>query len=287
MERGVVFSACELLKTEDGKGIRTGKWISQLEINYLCLYWDKLVSPTNNIIHTALNNEDELEKCGLLTRPVYRHHGCFDGQYMADFYAETHAKTIDILRHADSSVDWRMHFLSDQINLVPELSRTSEVIRFELANLLPVPTEDVHLHDILDFKERRKPELIALHEYLDELYLEIKRSGDINLQKAKALSNLKQAIKDIERLNCEVWKSPIKFSISTSFEFDFSQIFSLAGTVLSMSVDYPYNVIGGVSSFAYFLGGCIKIKPQFQQVLSLGNHKLVYISKGKSEGIIS
>ena len=30
MERGVVFSACELLKTEDGKGIRTGKWISQL-----------------------------------------------------------------------------------------------------------------------------------------------------------------------------------------------------------------------------------------------------------------
>lgn len=287
MERGVVFSACELLKTEGGKGFCTGKWISALEINYLCLYWDKLVSPTNNVFHAGFKNEDELIYCGILTRPIYRRHGLFDGDAMTSFYAETHAQTIDILRHMEGSIDWRMHFLNEQINIATELSRTSEVIRFELANLLPVPTEETNLHDILEFKERRKPELIALHEYLDELYFEVKQSGDINLQRAKTLSNLKKAIIDIEHLNQETWRSPIKFSISTSFEFDLTQAFgAFSGVMLAVNGPHPYDVLGGIGSIFSVLGGCIKINPQIQSVLIHGNDKLAYISKSKLEKIV-
>ncbi|NEG91078.1 DUF6236 family protein [Leclercia adecarboxylata] len=286
MDRGVVFSGCELLKTDNGDGFRTGKWISPLELNYLSLYWDRLVSPTNNIFHASFKNEDELIRCGLLTRPVFRRHGFFDGKGMTDFYAETHAKTIDILRNSEGKVDWRMHFLNDQINLKPELARDSEVIRFELASLLPVPPESVDLHDILEFKERRKPELTALHEYLDELYFEIKRSGDINLQRAKALSNLGKAINDIARLNHEGWRSPIRFSISTSFEFDLTQAFgSLAGAALALNGPHPYDILGGLGTVVSILGGCIKISPHFQSILATGDHNLAYISKGKSEGI--
>ena len=112
MERGVVFSACELLKTEDGTGFSTGQWISQLELNYLSLYWDKLVSPTNNFFHAGLKDEDELIRCGLLTRPLYQLQGTIHSGEMADIYAETHAKTIDILRNTEGSTDWRMHFLN-------------------------------------------------------------------------------------------------------------------------------------------------------------------------------
>lgn len=286
MERGVVFSACELLKTENDDGFRTGKWISSVELNYFSLYWDRLVSPTNNIFHAGFKNEDELIRCGLLTRPTFRPHGIFDGKEMADFYAEIHARTIDILRHSEGAVDWRMHFLNDQINLKPELARNSEVIRIELASLLPVPPEDVALHDILEFKERRKPELMALHEYLDELYLEIIRSGDINLQRAKALSNLRKAITDIDRLNHEGWRSPIKFSISTSFEFDLTQVFGgITGVALALNGPHPYDILGGLGTVISVLGGCIKISPHFQSVLATGDYKLAYISKGKSEGI--
>lgn len=281
MERGVVFSACELLKTEDGTGFSTGQWISQLELNYLSLYWDKLVSPTNNFFHAGLKDEDELIRCGLLTRPLYQLQGTIHSGEMADIYAETHAKTIDILRNTEGSTDWRMHFLNEQVNLKPEFAKSTEVVRFELANLLPVPAENVHLHEILEFKERRKPELIALHEYLDELYNEVMRSGDVNLQRAKALSNLKQAIFDIERLNKEGWRSPIKFSISTSFEFNLAQVLGVAST----GIPHPYDVMGGLVSVAYILGGCIKIKPQFQSVLAKGNDKLAYICKGKIEGL--
>lgn len=287
MERGVVFSGCELLKTENGDGFRIGKWISSLELNYLSLYWDRLVSPTNNIMHASFINEDELIGCGLLTRPSFQRLGFFDGRELPDFYAETHAKTIDVLRNSEGNVDWRMHFLNDQINLKPDLARDSEVIRFELASLLPVPPASVALHDILEFKERRKPELMALHEYLDEIYLEIKRSGDINLQKAKALSNLGKALSDIERLNHEGWRSPIKFSISTSFEFDLTQAFgSFAGVALALNGPHPYDILGGLGTVVSILGGCIKITPHFQSVLATGDHNLAYISKGKNEGIL-
>lgn len=286
MERGVVFSGCELLKTENGDGFRLGKWISSLELNYLSLYWDRLVSPTNNMIHVSFEKEDELIRCGLLTRPNFERHAIFNAEDMTNFYAETHAKTIDILRNLKDRVDWRMHFLNDQINLKPELSRESEVIRFELARLLPVPPESVDLHDILEFKERRKPELMALHGYLDELYFEIIRSGDISLQRAKALYKLEKAISDLERLNHEGWRSPIRFSISTSFEFDLTQAFgSLAGVALALNGPHPYDIVGGLGTVVSILGGCIKISPHLQSVLATGDHNLAYISKGKNEGI--
>ncbi|MBA8129416.1 MULTISPECIES: DUF6236 family protein [Citrobacter] len=287
MKRGVVFSVCELVTINDGQGFRTDKWINPLDLNYLLLYWDKLVSPTNNFFHFGLKNEDELIGCGLLKRPVFRREYISDGEQMSDFYAETHAKTIDILRHQEGDVDWRMHFLNEQINLQPELARSSEVLRFELANLLPVPPEDVHLHEILEFKERRKAELTALHEYLDELYLEVKRSGDINLQRATALSSLKKAILDIDKLNHEVWRSPIKFSMSTSFEFDLTQLYgALTGAILALNVPPPYNIMSGLGSAISVLGGCIKINPQLQSVLSTGDRRLAYVSKGKAEGIM-
>ena len=287
MKRGVVFSVCELVTINDGQGFRTDKWINPVDLNYLLLYWDKLVSPTNNVFHFRLKNEDELMGCGLLKRPVFRREYISVGEQMSDFYAETHAKTIDILRHQEGDVDWRMHFLNEQINLQPELARSSEVLRFELANLLPVPPEDVHLHEILEFKERRKAELTALHEYLDELYLEVKRSGDINLQRATALSSLKKAILDIDKLNHEVWRSPIKFSMSTSFEFDLTQLYgALTGAILALNVPPPYNIMSGLGSAISVLGGCIKINPQLQSVLSTGDRRLAYVSKGKAEGIM-
>lgn len=286
MERGVVFSSCELLRTDGGDGLRVGRQISPLEMNYLSLYWDKLVCPTNNIINVGIENEDDLVRCGLLKRPIFTLQGKINIGDMSDFHADSHAKTIDILRNSEGNVDWRMHFLNEQINIQPELSRNAEVLRFEICNLLPVPNEAVNLHEILEFKERRKPELIALHSYLDELYLSIKNSGDIHLQRAKALSDLKNAIADIDALNDETWRSPIKFDISTSFEFDLYQAFgALTGVALAASGPHPYDILGGLGTVASVLGGCIKIKPTFQSVLINGNNNLAYLSKGKRENL--
>lgn len=286
MERGVVFTARELIKTESGEGFRTGLGITAEELNYLVLYWDRLVSPTNNVIHFPLKNEEELIKCGILTRPRYVQKGLIDGGTVTDFYARTHALTLNVLRLNEKGVDWRMHFLNEQVSIHQEVAEQKEVIRFELADLLPVPQKDTPLHDILEFKERRSDELLALHEYLDELYTEVLRSGDLNLQRAKAISGLKKSIKDLNELNYHGWKSPLKFNISSSFEFNLNQIVSGA-SIAYAGMQSPHVLetlcIGTVVTA---LGGFIKVKPQIQSVLKNSDVRLAYLTNAKKEGLI-
>lgn len=47
-----------------------------------------------------------------------------------------------------------------------------------LFKVLPVPTGDVPLADVLEFKARRQPELEALRRHVDQLYLTIASSSD-------------------------------------------------------------------------------------------------------------
>lgn len=88
--------------------------------------------------------------------------------------------------------DWGVELFPEQAGLVERRG-----IGFELYNALPVPAPDVPYADILDFRARRHDELLALRAYLDELYAEIVRSGDMPMAKIAALRKLDQAIIDV------------------------------------------------------------------------------------------
>lgn len=285
MERGVVFTACELIKTEKNDGFQTGKGISAEEINYLVMYWDRLVSPTNNIIHIDINNEEELIKCGILVRPRFLMQGCFSGSIVADFHADTHSQVLNTLRKQEGQVDWRMHFLNEQVSLPQKESEERAVLRFELFNLLPVPTKETPLHEILEFKHRRSDELEALHGYLDELYSEVLSSGDFDLHRAKALSGLLKSIEDLNSINNHGWQSPLKFNLSSSFEFDLSQLVVGASTAYAaMQSQHPFEILTGAAIAA--IGGAIKVRPQLQSVLKNGDPRLAYLTNAEKEGLL-
>ncbi|KAB0808796.1 DUF6236 family protein [Cronobacter sakazakii] len=286
MKRGIIFSGCELLPIEGSRGFRTGRWLSQEELNYLVLYWDKLVSPTNNLVHTGIQKEDELISCGILTRPRFIANGFFGGGDIADFHAATQTKTLNVLRSQDPDIDWRMHYFADQIAIIPEDAQRKATLRFELANLLPVPQAGIPIYEILEFKERRADELTALHAYLDELYFEVLNSGDFDLKRNIAISGLKRAIEDINKLNASGWQSPIRIDISSSFEFDLNQLVSGVTTIsAALANDYPLATLS-VGAALTFLGGFIKITPKVQNVIRSGDPKLAYLTKAKSEGLV-
>lgn len=286
MKRGVVFTVRELLKVNGGKGFTTGRGISTEELNYLMLYWDKLVSPTNNFIHISLANEEELENCGVLYRPRFTQQGGMDGARMTEFHAFTHVEALNMMRKNEREVDWRMHFFNNEVSIHQEAAQQKEVVRFELAELLPVPPKDTPLQEILEFKERRSDELQALHGYLDELYFEVLNSGDFNLQRAKALSGLRASLDDLDKLNGQGWRSPIKFNLSTAFEFDLNQIVNGGLKALeALSSQKPLEIIG-IESVVNLLGGFIKIRPQLQNVLKDGDPKLAYLTNATREGIL-
>jgi len=264
-----------------------GRAIDATELNYLTLYWDKLVAPTNNLMHITIVGEDELISCGVLSRPKYNVQGSFDGNNMPHFYAETQTRTFNYLRNQSSDTDWRMHSFNTHFNINPEDSLQKTTLRFELGKLLPVPQSTVPISEILEFKERRSDELAALHGYLDELYFEVLSSQDFNLQKAKALSGLKKSIEDLQKLNNGGWQSPITFNISSSFEFDLNQLASgVMGGVAAINSENPLAVLS-TSAVLVLLGGFIKVKPQLQSVLKDGNPKLAYLTKANSEGVIN
>lgn len=285
MERGVIFTRSELIKIA-GQGFRTGKAITRLDINYFLLYWDRLVSPTNNIVHFGLPCEDELISLGKLEVLKFSAKNMEDSFY-CEFDALSQAKSLELMREKYKSTDWRIHSLNEELNFSDSDSVVKQTLRFDLCNLLPVPGPDVNLNEILEFKERRTDELIALHSYIDELYFEVINSGDFELSKAKAFDGFKRALADLNALNSQGWRSPIKFDISSSFEFDLNQMMTAATAgVAAINSEHPLAMLS-VGAVASVLGGFIKVTPKMQSVLKDGNKNLAYLAKAKVEGVIA
>ncbi|MBP1034015.1 hypothetical protein J8631_00410 [Serratia fonticola] len=282
MKRGVVCSSRELIKTVGGFSV--GKSLSPIDVNYFTLYWDKLVVPTNDAIHFPIANEKELVRCGVLERPVFKVDSVTSSDYPS-LFAGTQLQMIDILREEDRSSIWSAHFMGNEIHLPPDESIQKLAIQLDLTGLLPVPTQDTPLHEILEFKERRAAELIALHECLDASYLEILSSGDIDLQRSKTISKLKESIADINKLNREGWRTPITASLSVSTEFDLGRVY--AGVSVALAASQQAGMMAAIGSGALaFLAGSFKIKPVLQSMRIGTDKNLAYLARANYEEII-
>jgi len=283
MERGVVALPFEVQQCE--QGFITGDALSALQLNYFALYWDKISVPKNLFFGTQLPNESIFEDAGLLTRPMINFGS---GMAVEDFpriHLLTQTQLTDHLRKVDKKTAWSIHQTGDNPLLLADQSVSKETVRLELENLLPVPGADVNLHDILEFKYRRADELQALHAYCDELYFEIINSGDPSLQAAKTFSKLSKAITDLEKLNTEGWRSPIKFDLDISPEFDLSDMRAGIATILgAFSTPHVLETVTAGAVIAV-LEGFVKIKPRLQSMRSGGNTNLAYISKARVEGV--
>jgi len=88
--------------------------------------------------------------------------------------------------------DWGVH-------LFPEHSQfpSARGIELQILGALPMPAPEVAYADILDFKERRRSELLTLRAYLDELYLGVVDSNDIPRAQLEAAAKLDKALADV------------------------------------------------------------------------------------------
>ncbi|QGU16397.1 hypothetical protein GNG27_17655 [Leclercia sp. 119287] len=283
MERGVVALPFEVHQRD--QGFITGDALSALQLNYFALYWDKITIPKNIFFGMQLPNEDVFEEVGLLTRPLVDVGSVMSVENFPRIHLSTQAQVTDHLRKVDKSTAWSIHQTGDNSLLFADQSVSKETVRLELENLLPVPGPNVAIHEILEFKHRRKDELQALHSYCDELYFEIINSGDPTLQAAKTFTKLKQAISDLEKLNVEGWRSPIKFDLDISPEFDLSDIRAGIATILgAFSSPHVLETVTAGAVIAV-LEGFVKIKPRLQSMRNGANTNLAYISKARVEGV--
>jgi len=163
-----------------------------------------------------------------------------------------------------SSVDtWTMSQSSSSLHL-PYGSREN-ITLFE-ANLyagLPVPSSETPLNEILEFKEKRKSQLLKFRHAIDSLYLKMKASPDHQRELRKASEELDLAIIELTRCleerNIQTFFTTLGLYLNIQ---DSKLLSTLLGIYGSSVIGVPLEVgaaLGlGVNTVITFATRCIK-----------------------------
>ncbi|WP_157062724.1 DUF6236 family protein [Pseudomonas sp. Q12-87] len=286
MKRGIVASP-NIISPIPG-GFKLQRSLSQEEINFYALYWDRVVIPTNSFFHSRIHDEEALMGCGLVERPRAILSNGFNNADMPELFAKIQVEVTKELIESEREMDWVLHQVGDQLILPGVEVDSKRSLRFELMNALPVPEGNVLVADLLEFKERRADELNVLHDTLDNLYLDVLKSPDQDLSAKKAVADLKKAIENLEAVSSEKWKATSKFDFSVDFNLDGGKIANAmaAGAVFDFYTNMFAAPIGTIA--APFIT-MLKVKAGRATAIQASEkeNKLSYLSSAHSEKIIT
>lgn len=214
------------------------------ELRFSLLYWDKLVHPRSNFIIFGGDSNDEefLVSAGVLTQPVYQHRGgnvfsiVLDTYLNAFFELEAREPGVWSLSQGDKSL-----FINNSAaNLIDDSGLVLELFR-----AIPVPNGDVPLAEILEFKERRKNELMILRSHIDLLVSEIQnspaRTDDFN----RIAKEVDTACADLLKVGHE-WQYPVHFA-DFKATFNFNSIKFLGAVGGGWKIGEPYGLTAATS----------------------------------------
>lgn len=288
MKRGIVSLPSEMHSRDNDEGFVIGDIVSIIDLNYFALYWDELIIPSSDFVNIGIEGERPYMSAGFLSRPIVSMKKSGIVNYdMASMYSSAQTQILDAKRREEPSSDWRLNIIGDSFRVSEEDSEFKKYFRIELANVLPVPGPHVHIQDILDFKLKRNDEFQSFSNYLDELYLEVVSSGDYNLSRAKAFSKLQQAISDLEKLNAEGWRTPIRFDTSALFEANNGDLISGASALYSIWESHQGNLAGAISAgvIAVIGQGFARLKPSIQSVRRKPGENIAYLAHANKESL--
>jgi len=285
MERGIITAPARVIG--NGSQFRSEAGLAIDDLRYFLLYWDKVVIPTTNLVHLAVPEEDELLSTGIVTRPRVPFLGTFNGELMAKAQVLAQTAVARDLIVNDNKTDWVLHQIGDEFIIPDNETIEKQSIRVELISALPVPSGDVAIPDILEFKERRIDELNQLHQSIDELYFEILSSPDPSLKTKNTVNQFNQSIIDVNKVTNEKWKNIRKFDISAELNLSGKDVAS--GTAAGAAFDFftslytlPIgSVVGAVAS-------TIKVQAKSTKSFEPSKDKQVlsYLAKAHEEDIL-
>jgi hypothetical protein len=285
MTRGVI--AMPAIINIHGDGFTMERSLSPQEIRYYALYWDKVVIPGSNLVHIGLPEEDVLIKSGVIERPRVGFQGSFSGADLGHSFAVAQSVVAKKLMEEEITTDWVLHQIGNKLLIPKEYIEPKNSLRFELVNLLPVPDGATPIADILEFKERRKTELNALHECIELAYIEALMCPDSALGTSRAIRDLKDSIDNLDSVSKERWALTSKFDFAAEFNLDGGKIAN--GIASGAAFDFftsaftlPVGVIvGGIASvFTFKASRGSSFKP------ASNNSKLAFLSHAHGERII-
>ena len=115
--RGIIATAAQVNLHTNGFSFdaRSGG-LSENDIKYFLLYWDKIVIPANNVIYAGIPYEEDLLKAEIIERPIIQLNGIFSGSELGQSLLFEESKIVDE-KLKDRKVDWSIHQFSDELIL--------------------------------------------------------------------------------------------------------------------------------------------------------------------------
>lgn len=188
------------------------------ELRFALLFWDKLVWPSSRVIYIDGGPDEEfLTGAGVLSRPDYTFNGdgatgIALGQIKAFNDLNAREPGAWSLAHGENSFQWKDGFLEEDTGTLVELHRA-----------IPIPKHDVPLPEILEFRHRRRAELLLLRHEMDSFVAEIEKAGDKEDALKHRLGELDKACADLLKVGKE-WRFPVNLSdFKASFSFNLAK----------------------------------------------------------------
>lgn len=290
MERGIVVSPFTSQSTTDSFSLSTNGLTAD-KLRYYLVYWDKIAVANNNIFYSPVSGEAaSLKDMGIVQEVIEKVNlsGMIRSDSMPQMHFEALARATQSLTSQNPN-QWTIHQLGESLIIPPNYCEQLATVDIALNNCLPVPSPDISLDKILNFKSQRADELQALRLCLDELYLEVSKSQDIPRAKNTVVQRLEVAIKNLNLVAEESWFNRVFASRTVSIDVNASSIGQgiTNGTVVAGVTANP--IFGLVAGAATTLVSSIKFEATLtKQVANISGNKLElsYISSLKNSGII-
>lgn len=201
-------------------GISCGGSPDPIELRKYLMYWDEIDYPSNMLIHVSSPEIDYLEQSGKLKRTHVRFQGSINsGQ--GEFFIQAQEAAFRKNQEEEPGC-WTIAQLSD----IPFYTQQSASVgvEVELYDMLPVPSADTPLADILEFKEKRQDELTAFRCHMDEVNENILSSRDVPRARNAQMARVELALKDIDKTLSESGLKRITTHLKNVINADFSGI---------------------------------------------------------------
>ncbi len=212
MDRGIIITPNYSI-LNNGHGLQTNGSVDPTNLRNYLLFWDKIDYPTNNMIHIGGGADvDFLIQEGLAksTRIEFRE---LRGDQNGFLPLATQMATYEE-NNKSTDAEWSIAQLTSQLIIPEQYSKKQGCLEFELYNAIQVPTGAVPLSDVVDFKNKRLPELLALRDAMDTIVDSVVASQDIPKRKNKALNKLHRDLNDFNRVMKETGFERVKRSLT-------------------------------------------------------------------------
>lgn len=169
--RGLVIS-CPIKAEAGGRSLKIDTNLDPQDLRFSLLFWDKLDWPESSLLSFGLSQDAQyLIDIGVLQRSKMP--TPTGAVLMEPAFVDGHRRVYRALDRSEPGV-WSLGKGVNSIDFDYADLERDHGISVRLHQVIPVPEKDVPLNEIIEFKEKRRDELLAMRSYLDGIYVKIR-----------------------------------------------------------------------------------------------------------------